>query len=142
MTTESTQLVGIVLINADGAVLLQLRSRRARAEPDRWSVPGGHVEPGELPADAACRELAEETGLRMENLEPFCQFLRPDAAEPTASVQWHIFTGRTSARDGDIVVGEGQASAFVPLDALAGRDLSPTAVDILSRLLDPTRGRA
>jgi 2,3-bisphosphoglycerate-dependent phosphoglycerate mutase len=27
-----------------------------------WETPGGHIEPGETPQDAACRELYEETG--------------------------------------------------------------------------------
>lgn len=30
-----------------------------------WLPPGGHVEPGELPDDAATREVLEETGVRV-----------------------------------------------------------------------------
>lgn len=32
----------------------------------RWVIPGGALEPGELPADCAVREVWEETGLEVE----------------------------------------------------------------------------
>ncbi|MGD0881662.1 MAG: NUDIX domain-containing protein [Acidimicrobiales bacterium] len=34
----------------------------------RWLQPGGHLDPGELPADAARREAEEETGLVLSHL--------------------------------------------------------------------------
>lgn len=34
-----------------------------------WSVPAGHIEPGEVPAEAAARELVEETGMTFKTLK-------------------------------------------------------------------------
>lgn len=49
-----------LVINADGDVLLQ-----KRGDTGRWGLPGGAIEPGEIPADAVVREVWEETGLHV-----------------------------------------------------------------------------
>lgn len=39
-----------------------------------WEVPGGHHEPGESIAQAAARELVEETGALEFTLQPVCDY--------------------------------------------------------------------
>jgi 8-oxo-dGTP pyrophosphatase MutT (NUDIX family) len=52
----------VVCLDRDGRVLLMhWYDHVARA--DVWEPPGGGVDPGETPLEAARRELAEETGL-------------------------------------------------------------------------------
>ena len=53
--------VGAVVFDAAGRLLLVQRGKEPAI--GRWSVPGGHVEPGETGEDAVVREVAEETGL-------------------------------------------------------------------------------
>jgi ADP-ribose pyrophosphatase YjhB (NUDIX family) len=35
----------------------------------RWTVPGGHIEPGEAPIQGAIRELEKETGIKVDPSE-------------------------------------------------------------------------
>lgn len=57
-------IVKLVVINDAGEVLLLKRTDTARFRPGDWDFPGGHVDDGEAPFAAVCRELAEETGLQ------------------------------------------------------------------------------
>ncbi|MGZ0146805.1 NUDIX domain-containing protein [Kribbella sp. WER1] len=53
--------LGAVAAVVDGERLLLTR----RTDDGEWCLPGGGVEPGERPAEAAERETYEETGLRI-----------------------------------------------------------------------------
>ena len=55
----------VVITNLDGDVLLLRHSYG----PKVWALPGGGVEFGEEPADAARREVREELGLTLVKLE-------------------------------------------------------------------------
>jgi 8-oxo-dGTP diphosphatase len=54
---------GAIIINDQGRLLLCKHTYR-RENP--WGLPGGDIKPGEDPAVAVRRELAEETGLAVE----------------------------------------------------------------------------
>ncbi len=50
-----------VFVVREGKVLLHWHRKLGM-----WLPPGGHIEPGELPDEAAVREVFEETGVRAE----------------------------------------------------------------------------
>lgn len=53
--------VSVLMFDQHGRVLLV-----RHVEGDLWTTPGGMIEPYETPADAAVREMWEETGLYVE----------------------------------------------------------------------------
>lgn len=57
--------VGALIINAEGKLFLT-RSHKWR---DGWVVPGGHVELGERMEEALRREVKEETGLEIYDIQ-------------------------------------------------------------------------
>lgn len=61
---EDLDLTGSVAGTAGGpAVLLTRRASRMRAHAGQWALPGGRIDAGETPVDAARRELEEELAL-------------------------------------------------------------------------------
>ncbi len=47
----------------DAAIILTQRSLKLRKHAGQWALPGGRIDPGETPEEAALRELHEEVGL-------------------------------------------------------------------------------
>lgn len=63
---------GLVVIRQN-AVLLT-RQYRFLINDLSWEIPGGKIDDGETPEDAAVRECLEETGLECRNLKPLLRF--------------------------------------------------------------------
>ena len=63
-----------------------------RSHPGQVSFPGGSIDPGETPREAALREAEEETGLRAGGVEVFAElpnlWLPPSNFEVTPILGW------------------------------------------------------
>jgi 8-oxo-dGTP diphosphatase len=108
---------GVLFRDADGRILLVKPTYK-----DGWDIPGGYVEPGESPKQAAAREVEEELGLK----EPIGRLLVVDwAPHPDEGDKLlFIFDGGTLRHDErELVVEKGEIDrvAFVLLDEATDR---------------------
>ncbi|MEO0911368.1 MAG: NUDIX domain-containing protein [Pseudomonadota bacterium] len=103
--------VGVFILDRQGRCLLHLRDD----VPDipwagMWSVFGGGVEAGEGLAEAACREIAEETGvdLALEDIAPFGWLCSTSPRRP----RFYPFESARPVEPGEIRLGEGAGFGF------------------------------
>ncbi|GAA0570597.1 NUDIX hydrolase [Paractinoplanes ferrugineus] len=66
MTVLDRRAARVLLVDAAGRTLLLHGGDPARPGERWWFTPGGGLDAGESPAEGAARELAEETGLRID----------------------------------------------------------------------------
>lgn len=70
---ELNDYVSILAVTSKSEILL-VRQYRPSVEQVTLELPSGHVEKGELPEEAARRELLEETGYQAKKMELLCSF--------------------------------------------------------------------
>ncbi len=126
----------VLLVNAEGSVLLQERDDLAPIDPDKWGMPGGHLDPGEDPEAGALRELEEETGVRLPpgTVSLFAEIAvyHPHYGSVDRS---HVFCARVDLTDDDIDCQEGRRIVFVEPGRAAGLDLTMSGVLVVPAFL-------
>lgn len=103
--------------DAGGSRVLLIR-RGNEPFAGRWALPGGFVDEGERPEDAARRELAEETGLRFEGPLELVGVYGDPGRDPRG---WTVSAAYRVVLDAphDVAGGDDAAEArWFPLDAL------------------------
>jgi 8-oxo-dGTP diphosphatase len=122
-TVTTVDLVALVgLLDSRGWLLPQERDEHAPVDPNKWSLVGGGVEPGETSPAAAQRELTEETGIAGDHLVALGSHVLPCVVHGEDHVD--LFTARMPLTDAQVDCREGRQIVFVEPDAIANLDLS------------------
>ena len=98
--------IGVFAIIFDSQDRVLLSHRR---DLDMWNLPGGAMEPGELPTETAIRETSEETGLEVEITRLIGVYTKPGKDELVFAFLCHITGGELTATD------ESDANRYFPL---------------------------
>lgn len=126
--TETVELTVLCLIRRGDEYLLQ---DRIKNDWRGFTLPGGHVEPGESIVDAVVREMQEETGLTVENPK-LCgvkQF-------PIDGGRYLVFLFVADQFSGEVISSEEGAMHWVKKEDLTKVNLVNDFKELLDVMLD------
>ena len=127
--TENVELTVLCLIQDGNRILLQ---NRVKKDWQGYTLPGGHVEPGESFVDAVIREMKEETGLDIRNprLVGIKQF-------PIDDVRYIVLLFKTECFSGQVVSSDEGEMEWVECDRLSEINTVDDLDDLLKVFNDP-----
>lgn len=125
-----------VLTNDRGEVLMHLRDAiKGIAWPGTWAMPAGGCEPGEAPLDTIVRELDEEAGLVIDDLEELGEI-----HDTWGQGRWiTVYRGRFNGKPEELRLTEGVKLQFFPTDQLDTLITPPCVMEAISRAFSEDR---
>ena len=127
-----------VIFRGDTVLIVE---RGKGALPGTWSLPGGHIEPGETARDAAAREVGEETGLvvTLAGLVDVHDAIFRDG-DGTLRAHYVLAVFRGDSLDGEPVAATDVRDArFVPLAEIDGFRMTPGAQGVIRRAYEQSQ---
>lgn len=113
MAEPNRQAVAVAVVVQHDRVLLVHRRADDGAPP--WVLPGGKIEMGEQPGEAAAREVLEETGLTVRSAWMLGERIHPDTGTHLTYVACDVLAGTAHVAD----PGELDAVAWVAAQELS-----------------------
>lgn len=99
---------GLALTNTDGDVLIVKANYK-----EHWTFPGGIVDPGETPLDAAIRETSEEVGVVVKREAVSFMMVIDRMSDHAQSYQFIFRASFPEAMSGHIIMQASEIEAYV-----------------------------
>lgn len=127
--TENVELTVLCLIEDGNRILMQ---NRIKEDWKGYTLPGGHVEPGESFVDAVVREMKEETGLTISNphLVGIKQF-------PIENGRYIVLLFKSADYCGDLISSDEGKMEWVDVDKLSEVNVVEDLPELLKVMNDP-----
>ena len=107
-----------------------------------WSLPGGHIEPGETAAQAAAREVREETGIAADILglvDVHNAILRHNDGSLRAHYVLCVYFGQWQSGE-PVAASDARSARFVDPGDLSDYHLTPGVERVVARAMTNLRG--
>lgn len=130
MRTEQVELTVLCLIHKADSYLLQ---DRVKEDWKGYTLPGGHIEPGESIVDAVVREMKEETGLTIKSprLCGVKQF-------PIEGGRYIVFLFETDQFEGEVADSDEGKMRWVKISELSNVNLVDDFDELIEVMLSDT----
>ena len=80
----------MAVVEKDGKILMGNKTPGRGPYPDTWRLPGGGIDEGETPEEAVKREVMEEVGLTVTNVESL-GIIEDDEPDKDGEITHYIF---------------------------------------------------
>jgi len=108
--------VGCAIVVLEGRILIAQRHSNSLFEPNKWEFPGGKLKESETFEDCIRRELREELGIEVGNLERYLTHYHTYRTPKQRTVELHVYT--TTLTQGPIRLLDAQDAVWVAKDQI------------------------